>query len=379
MHLVVLENQPASNRGGQEISLFDVCSGLAKRGHKLTLLYLQPGNLLKHYQQFCDQTILIKHYRIDTKKPLASAIDFYQDSQKVQFYPDALVYGNQYHDSFFGYLLARSHNAPYVCHLRLPPPPSLGWQWSLGVKGARRLIAVSQQTKQDWVRVGCRNRSIDVVHNGVEVNAFKPATDRSLLRTQWQLPLHSPIISYIGRLDKVKGLETLLHAFAVLLKTKPDAHLLIAGKPLLQKQHYRTELEALTAQLGITSQVTFLGHVAEPIALYQLSDLTVLPSVWAEPLGRTLLESMACGTPVIASRMGGIPEVLTGEFAEALVQPGDAEDLATKLQPFLNWRTTDPTLGDRCRHHIAENFTIQKTVAQIERTLLDALQPTKLS
>ncbi|NJN86947.1 MAG: glycosyltransferase family 4 protein [Leptolyngbyaceae cyanobacterium SL_7_1] len=373
MHLVVLENQPSSQRGGQEISLFDVCGELAKRGHRITLLYLQPGNLLESYQQFCDRTIPINHYRINSKNPISSLLSFYQDMQKVNVQSDSLVYGNQYHDSFFGYLLARSHGVSYVSHLRLPPPPSLGWQWSLGIKGARRLIAVSHHTKQDWVAVGCRDRSIDVVHNGVDLEVFKPAGERSQLCSQWQLPPNSFIISYIGRLDKVKGLETLISAFSLLLKEKPALRLFIAGNPLLQKQAYRTELEALARTLAIESQVTFLGHVADPIALYQLSDLTVLPSTWAEPLGRTLLESMACGTPVVASRTGGIPEVLTGEFAQALFQPGEVADLAAKLRQFLAWRTAEPELGDRCRQHIAKNFSIQKTVDQIESSLLSTL------
>lgn len=372
MHLVVLENQPSSTRGGQEISLFDVCSNLAKRGHRITLLYTQPGNLLDRYQQFCDRTILIQSYRIDTKKPLLSFRNFYKDIQKVALQPDSLVYGNQYHDSFFGYFLARSHRIPYVCHLRLPPPPSLGWQWSLGMKRADRLIAVSQQTKQDWVKVGCRERIIDVVHNGIDVATFEPATDRLQLRDQWTIPISTHVVSYIGRLDNVKGLETLIHAFALLLNSKPNLQLLIAGKPLLQKQAYQTELKTLTQELGIASRVLFLGQVTHPIAIYQLSDLTVLPSIWAEPLGRTLLESMACGTPVIASRIGGIPEVLTEEFSQGLFEPGDSQDLANKLSALLNWRDNDAELGDRCRQHIARNFEIQKTVDEIEKSLLNA-------
>jgi glycosyltransferase involved in cell wall biosynthesis len=97
----------------------------------------------------------------------------------------------------------------------------------------------------------------------------------------------------------------------------------------------------------------------------------VLPSTCSETFGRVLIEAMACGTPVIGSRVGGVPEVLTGEFAEWLVAPGDERDLAGALERVQVRRAADPDIGRRCRVHIAEHFPVDRTIDALERVLLD--------
>ena len=104
--------------------------------------------------------------------------------------------------------------------------------------------------------------------------------------------------------------------------------------------------------------------------MYQVSDVTVLPSLWSEPFGRTNIESMACGTPVVASRIGGITEILTGEFQAGLFEPGNEQDLADTLSRIISWREKDPDLGKRCRDHVLSNYTLDKMVDGIEKVLL---------
>jgi len=91
---------------------------------------------------------------------------------------------------------------------------------------------------------------------------------------------------------------------------------LIAGNQYC-KGEYQNSLEQLSKNLGIQECVKFLGHVTNTTSVYQISEVSVLP-VWSEPFGRTIIESMACGTPV-ASKTGGIPEILTGEFQNGLL------------------------------------------------------------
>jgi glycosyltransferase involved in cell wall biosynthesis len=79
---------------------------------------------------------------------------------------------------------------------------------------------------------------------------------------------------------------------------------------------------------------------------------------------------MACGTPVVASRTGGIPENLTGEFQSGLFEPGNEQALSDTLNQFMNWRDKDPHLGERCREHVLGKFTLDKMVDGIEKSLL---------
>lgn len=377
MHLIVLENEPSSCRGGQEISLFDICQQLSKRGHSISLLHTNAGDLLEKYQSFC-YTIPVKSYVISQSVPFRSILNFCRDVYRIPIDRQTLVYGNQYHNSFFGGALALSKNIPFVCHLRLPPPCALGIHAGVGLKCTNKLIAVSNHTKSDWLKAGFSDKKIAVVHNSVDLERFKPRSDRLVIKHQLNLPETAKIISYVGRLDKNKGLETLLNAFALLMHNKTEnqtnIRLLIAGKPLIQQPSYREFLQQLAIDLGIAEMVSFLGHLSDLVPIYQVSDVVTVPSVWAEPFGRTILEGMACGTPVVASRVGGIPEVLGGEFEQWLAQPKDAQDLATKLHRSLHWREQDPGLGQRCRDYVSDNFPLEKTIDGVEQILLQVLQ-----
>ena len=370
MHIIALENHPSSLRGGQELFLLEACRGLARRGHKVSLLYVTEGNLLQEYQKFSTHIFKVDSFSLDRSK-IARIFNFFADIWNIPTSQSSVVFSNRYHDTLFGSFLALSKNISHVSFLQLPPlehgfPRPL----AIGLKGVKRFIALSNQTKLDWVKSGFNEEKIDIVHGGTNPEIFKPTSDFSLIRKEWNIPESTKIISYVGRLDKEKGLETLIKAFALLKKSNLDAKLLIAGKPLSQGEEYKQSLEQLAIDLGIEQDVDFLGHVANTTSVYQVSDVAVLPSLWSEPFGRTNIESMACGTPVVASRTGGITEILTEEFQNGLFEPGNQQELADTLDSIVYWRDKDPTLGKRCRDHILSNFTLDTMVDGIEKVLL---------
>lgn len=237
--------------------------------------------------------------------------------------------------------------------------------------GAKHLIAVSSQTKIDWIKQGFKEDRINVVYNGINIEKFQPSVHVSITKKEWGISDDVEIISYIGRLDKEKGLETLIRGFSLFIKTHKNAKLLIAGKPVCHTDEYKKSLEHLTSELGIADSVKFLSHLTNPVPLYQISNVTVLTSSHSEPFGRTIIESMACGTPVVANRTGGIPEILTGEFQRMLCEPGNVQDFADTLNFVLKWKNLDPQLSARCREHILHNFNVDKMVDGIEKAILD--------
>ncbi len=222
--------------------------------------------------------------------------------------------------------------------------------------------------------MGIKEDKIDVVYNGTNPEILKPLASFSTLRKEWNIPENIRVILYVGRLDRMKGLETLLRAFALFVKNGASARLLIAGKPVEEGDEYKKSLEELSSDLDIENYVSFLGYVANTIPLYQVSDVTVLPSQWSEPFGRVIVESMACGTPVVASRIGGIPEILTGEFQRGLFEPGNERDLLDTLNQMLNWRDRDSQLAKKCWEHVLSKFSIDRMVDGIEKVLLNSLQ-----
>jgi glycosyltransferase involved in cell wall biosynthesis len=374
MHIIVLENEPSSSRGGQELSLLDVCRGLFQRGHSITLLYVKEGDLLKQYQAFCTQIVNVNGYKINGSRPV-TYLSFFTDIWKVAKIKNSVVYINEYRDSFFGCALASFKNIPLVCHLRLPPlKDTLSIQQIIGLRGVKQFIAISNQTKSDWVNKGFRKETIDVVYNGINLELFKPLEEISI-KGELNISKDTKVILYVGRLNKEKGLETLINAFALLLKSGINARLLIAGKPLWnlnpeRGEEYRKLLKQLSIDLGIEKHVNFLGHVTNTTTLYQMSNVTVLPSLWAEPFGRVVIESMACGTPVVASRTGGIPEILTGEFQSGLFEPGNAQNLSATLNFVMNWQDKSPDLSEKCRKHVLEKFGLDRMVEGVEKVFL---------
>jgi glycosyltransferase involved in cell wall biosynthesis len=102
------------------------------------------------------------------------------------------------------------------------------------------------------------------------------------------------------------------------------------------------------------------------------ADLVVVPSQGEEAFGRTVIEALSTGRPVVASEVGGIPEILTGELASFQVPPSDAGAIAAKVRELLDWRTREPELADACRAHIIGNFSKRAMVDAVEESLVDA-------
>ncbi|MEM6423719.1 MAG: glycosyltransferase family 4 protein [Cyanobacteria bacterium P01_D01_bin.128] len=379
MHIVVLETEPSSRRGGQELSLLDVCHGLAERGCEITFVYTEPGNLLPDYKAFCNACYQVSAYRFYPRRSLSSLWTLGRDIFKIPLMPDSIIYSNQYHDSVFGAAFARLRRIPFVCHLRVPPGLPLGIQWSWSMGQTNRLIAVSEQTRTDWQTAGFGHKPIDVVYNAIDTEKFQPSLNLQKYRDRWGLSIGDRVIAYVGRLDRVKGIETLLQAFAQVAQENARGagdisfHLLIAGKPLRCDETYEASLKQLATALGIAEQIHFLGHVDDPRWVYHASDLVVLPSHWPEPFGRVLIEGMACGVPAIGSAVGGIPEVLRGLDYPALFAPEDVEALAERISDVIHWRSRCPDWSDRCRRYVQSQFPLEKTITGIQASLHQVL------
>lgn len=385
MHVIALEQVPSSDRGGQEKNLLEICRDLVDRGHRVTLLYERNGNLLEQYREFCESVQHVDAYGFDRRKP-KNTLQFFRNVAgigKISTYQDSIVFSNSCHAVTFGYVLARLKRLPLVCYFQTPFSADLNRQNQFALAHVDRYITVSHQTKQTWVEYGLPDSKIEVVHNGTDLQQFQPASDFLATRQQWGISSHTKVIGYAGRIDPEKGLEYLIKAVARLATQEPDVKLMIAGRPVVhisetkdaecqdKGSNYQRSLEQLVQKLGIENRVQFLGHLPNPTSLYQTSDVTVLPSIWAEPFGRSIIESLACGTPVIASRMGGIPEILTGELAANLVHAKDEQALANRLSEVIHWRETDPGLGQRCSAHVMSQFSLDSMIGGVEKTLLN--------
>ncbi len=211
---------------------------------------------------------------------------------------------------------------------------------------------------------------IQVVHNTVAFPAEKPdAGARNALRREWFAD--SPdvkIIGSVGRLEEPKkGLTVLLSAARRVVDQFPAARFVIAGDG-----PDRARLEKMSAKLDMTSHVRFIGAQQNVWPLYEAFDLFALPSRW-EGFGIVLLEAMAKGLPVVATRQGGVPEVVVDHETGVLVPVDDEAALAGALLDTLNNPDRARTMGEAGRKRIEKDFDLAVAVKRMESIYMNCL------
>ncbi len=220
-------------------------------------------------------------------------------------------------------------------------------------------IAPSEFSKRAWVRrTRVRPGRIRVIYNGVDAGAFRPGRAAEELRAQIGLPAGCPVIGMTARLHPIKGHEHLLRALPLIVRSVPDAHLLLVGGG-----RERARLQRLAEEEGVDERVHFLGHRSDVADLTQLYDVTVLASR-AESLPYTLIEAMLLGKPVVASRCGGIPEVVEDGVTGTLVPPGDADALAAAVIDLLADPQKARAFGEAGRRRAEERFTVERMLSE---------------
>lgn len=199
----------------------------------------------------------------------------------------------------------------------------------------------------------CAPSSVRVIPGGVDLERFRPS-DRAAARAALSLPAHHPLILTVRRLVPRMGLEDLLDAFAAVRAQGPAARLIVGGKGGLADR-----LRQRAGDLGIEGAVDFPGLIPEPrlAAYYQSADLFVVPSRSLEGFGLVTLEALACGTPVVATRVGGNVEILGALGEEFLVDPEAPTQLATAIVDLLDRGARDAGLRQRCRAFAEERYS----------------------
>jgi glycosyltransferase involved in cell wall biosynthesis len=375
VRIFCLDHEPSSKRGGQELSLADECEGLARLGHEVTLGYVVEGDLLSRYRAAGIRTLQLPTTGVGAGALRLVAVPRLVRSviRAARTRPD-IVCVNQYHDTPFGSAVARLCRVPLVSHLRLFPPDRFCGQWRIGLGAVTRFIAVSHAVREAWVERGVDAAIVDVVHDGIDTQRFRPAADRLAIRRSLGVPDEAFVVAFAGRLDRQKHPEALLDTFAALGLPASRARLLVAGRPVDHPSPeagaaYVEELKGRAESLGIGPAVHWLGSRPDVPDLMGAADATALFTLYPDALPRAIYESLACGTPAVAQRDGGTPEVLTGEFAAHAFDAHVPGDALRVLRSMIGWRDRDPGLAGRARAHAVAGFSKDAMVEGVARAL----------
>ena len=241
----------------------------------------------------------------------------------------------------------------------------LGWarslapQWTVCVSDAVRESLASQY---DFAR-----RRLITVRNGVDLDVFRPnPVVRAEMRREWQIPEDAFVFGIVSRLVHHKGVDVAIEALHHVVETCPERPLclVIAGEGV-----ERPALETLARTRGLADRVRFLGLVRSPPRCYQALDAYLMPSR-SEALGIALIEAMASGCQVIASDVGGIPEIVSDATVGTLVPPDDPDALAAAMMAALHRSTSQQAaVAAAAREHVARHFDVRAQCATIAAVL----------
>ena len=238
---------------------------------------------------------------------------------------------------------------------------------ALAPGAARRVIVNSEMVRSDVLATyPLPPERVAVIHNGVDLELFHPrrrAQEGAGLRATLGLDARAPVVLFLGTGYGRKGLDVLLAAFARVLRSRPDARLLVAGY-----DSGRARYEALAERLGLGPAARFLGGRSDPEACFAAADAYALPTRY-DPFANTTLEALASGVPVVTTAANGGAEVLAGPDAGAVVEP-EAGALAEALLPLLapEGRARHAAAARAC----AERHSIESKLALTTEVLEEA-------
>ena len=273
-----------------------------------------------------------------------------------------------FHANIPGRILGRLVGIPIIiCGERTMGQEGRWRYWSnhLTASLASRVACVSSQVADFVVQhVGIPRRKVVVIPNGVDICRFDHLPTRREARAKLGLPSDQVLVGTVARLNPVKRVDVLLQAMVYL----HSAHAVIVGGGDEQ-----AKLEALARQLGLSGRVSFVGQQRDVAPWLAALDVFVLSSDW-EGMPNAVLEAQACGLPVVATRVGGVPEVVVDDVTGLLVPPGDPNTLAEAIATLLHNPDLRRGMGQAGREWVTEHFTVGRMVERTEQLYTQLLE-----
>lgn len=284
-----------------------------------------------------------------------------------------LVHAHLAYATIWALLAGRLLRRPVVATLHVRPPRAPAWSRegirrrllvALANRWAARVVAVSEAVRRAWVEeAGLAPARAVVVHNGVDLDVAADRGGAEAARRDLGVPAGAPLVLTVSVLRPGKGIEVLLDALPAVLARQPGARFAVVGDGPA-----RSELERRGAAAGarVAAALSWTGFRHDVPALLAAADLLVLPSL-DDAFPTVLLEAMAAGLPVVATRAGGIPEIVEEGVTGILVPPGDPAPLADAVATLLADPDRRRRLGAAGRRRAEERFSTAAWLGRLER------------
>lgn len=353
---LVLHLSSTSGPGGAEMLVSRIASGLDRNRFASLVGLFSPGWVKDRCESLSLPTVVI---------PMSNQWDVGWISRccaVVRQRRVSLIHAHEFRANVFGALVAKLCGIPLVgtVHGKNYYPDHakrrVAYRW---VSRVTRMVTVSHDLQRFLEeQIGIPHHRIAVIHNGVDMVPRRPSEQIRKTRSEFGIDEGAFVLGIVGSLYQVKGHAYLFRALGPILAHYPETRLLVIGQGELEQT-----LKQQVADLGIEKAVLFLGLRNDVPRLLPALDLFVLPSL-SEGLSVALLEAMSAGVPVLASNVGGNPEIVIDGETGYLVSPGRSDQLASRIIKIMSNHEAIRLVGERGREWVAKEFT---TARMLER------------
>ncbi|GAB6165776.1 hypothetical protein JCM19992_17760 [Thermostilla marina] len=375
----VLFVQFTAEPSGSPISGLMVVDSLRKQGYTVHTVFAHDGALSEAYRERSTSVTTIPHgqwlgggaFHRQWRKLCRDRRAVRRFERLFREHKPSLVYVNNL-TGMAPAAAARRLGIPCIWHVRelfadeggeMHPPAILGKRYvrQMLARCADHVVVVSRAVRDNVLGRGWNERPVTVLPNAVDRCFFDESRSREEARRRLDLPVDARIVGVPGTLRPVKGHDFFLKAAKVIHRFKPDVRFAITGDG---PQNYREMLQDLIRRYRIAERVHFLGTVTDMPAFYRACDVVCVPSR-SEPFGRTPVEAMAVGTPVVASKVGGLRETIRGGQTGLLVHFGEYNRLAQAIMLLLDREEVRRRLTANARREAEQRYTFEAYDLQI--------------
>lgn len=369
--------------GGIASHMAELAQAFANEGHEVTIITRKANELNGEEKDFTDfpyRVIRLRAFNLPRLgiAPLRIGEEINQILRDEQieivhshhaFTPISLSALAQANDLTIPSILT-THSLSYLHTRRLfwVPLGRMTVFYRRAIQKANQYIAVSQAAA-DFLRYFLSDGNVHIIPNGVNVSRFANPVNVGEVRKNLGINEEMNLLLAVGRLAWCKGFHKLLKALRLVLQEEPQVHLAIAGSGYLGRY-----LSFLSHFHGIQDHVTFLGYVAanELTGIYRAADIFVSPSL-VEAFGMVILEAMAAGLPVIASKTGGIPETISHTQSGLLVKQGSVSSLASNILSVIRSPQLARHIAGNAKTLVRKQFTWEVVAKQVLNVYEDLL------
>ncbi len=361
--LNILHTEWSDGMGGQEKRVLFECRGLQDRGHSITLVCREHGKIK---EKASEQGIEVITLPFRTPYDIESIIKLTKILKKKRIH---IINTHSGIDSWIGAISGKLAGVKAIVrtrHLDLPLRRNI-------INFVHYLpdlfITCGENIRKNLIeKFGFPSRRVISIPTGIEERFFSVERNKKL-KERFGLKENQPVIINVGIFRSMKNHELTLDAFHKVLTKFPNSKLFLVGDG-----PRRDFLVNYVKQLNIEDSVIFAGFQADVSPFYSIGEVFVLSSKSAEGVPQALLQAMAVGVPVVATAVGGVPEVVIHEKTGLLSKPGDADELASNILKILNNPDFASFLAANAKIEIQENHTLTVMLDKIEHAYLELMQ-----